>query len=387
MKKIIYIILILLSINCSSNESDQSNIVNNNILPTQTPESMKVKDVAPDLITPTKASKPVKISKPIETSKPSVKNNYERKIVPTIKPSIENKKKTTLYPTATPTITPTPTPTYPANAIVFENLEFELYIREKINKDYITLEDISKIKEIKIGGQIGQTNLNNKISMENINDLKYFKNLEELTIREAGIKDINGIEELQNLEHLDLTGNDIENIERIALLRNLEHLYMYDNKISDIWAFTPQRNPYLKHLWLDGNNIQSLGPFIPSINEFAGQLTHIGISRNPILSENWEQAFNENVRTLQIGGLEIDNKILKELFSQNHGFPNLGYINLGGNKKISDLSPLLKLKSLKEISIEKKVQGSALDALMRDGGIEELEKNGVNVNFVNWAYD
>ena len=60
---------------------------------------------------------------------------------------------------------------------------------------------------------------------------------------------------------------------------------------------------------------------------------------------------------------------------------------MGGNKKISDLSPLLKLKSLKEISIETKVQGSALDALMRDGGIEELEKNGVNVNFVNWNYD
>ena len=43
--------------------------------------------------------------------------------------------------------------------------------------------------------------------------------------------------------------------------------------------------------------------------------------------------------------------------------------------------------TLKEISIETKVQGSALDALMRDGGIEELEKNGVNVNFVNWNYD
>tara|TARA_B100000579_G_C22847310_1_gene865207 strand:+ start:3768 stop:4913 length:1146 start_codon:yes stop_codon:yes gene_type:complete len=381
MKINLIIFLALISISCSSNESDESIKIEGNISPTQTPVSMKEKKVATELITPTKASKP------LATSKPATQNNYERKLLPTVKPATENKKKTTFYPTAIPTITPTPTPTYPANAIVFESLEFELYIREKIDKDYITLEDISKIKEIKIGGQIGQTNLNNKISMENINDLKYFKNLEELTIREAGIKDINGIEELQNLEHLDLTGNDIEDIERIALLRNLEHLYMYDNKISDIWAFTPQRNPYLKHLWLDGNNIQSLGPFIPSINEFAGQLTHIGISRNPILSENWEQAFNENVRTLQIGGLEIDNKILKELFSQNHGFPNLGYINLGGNKKISDLSPLLKLKSLKEISIEKKVQGSALDALMRDGGIEELEKNGVNVNFVNWNYD
>jgi len=381
MKINLIVILALISISCSSDDPNNSTNIEKNILPTQTPVSIKVKALDPKLITPTK------VSKPVETSKPAVKNNYERKILPTVNPSIESKKKTTFYPTAIPTITPTPTPTYPANAIVFENLEFESYIKEMINNPYITLEDISKIKEINIGGQIGQKNLNNKISMENIRDLKYFKNLEKLVIREAGINDIDGIEELQNLEHLDLTGNNIENIERISLLRNLEHLYMYDNKISDIWAFTPQRNPYLKHLWLDGNNIQSLGPFIPSINEFAGQLTHIGISRNPILSENWEQAFNENVRTLQIGGLEIDNKILKEIFSQKHGFPNLGYINLGGNKKISDLSPLLKLKSLKEISIETKVQGSALDALMRDGGIEELEKNGVNVNFVNWNYD
>ena len=220
--------------------------------------------------------------------------------------------------------------------------------------------------------------------MENIRDLKYFKNLEKLVIREAGINDIEGIEELQNLEHLDLTGNNIENIERISLLRNLEHLYMYANKISDIWEFQPQRNPYLKHLWLDGNNIPSLAPFVPSINEFAGQLTHIGISRNPIVSENWDQVFNENVRTLQIGGLEIDNKILEQLFSQKHGFPSLGYINLGGNKKVSDLRPLFGLESLKQISLEQKVQGSSLDSLMRDGGIKELEENGVNIIFVNW---
>ena len=140
----------------------------------------------------------------------------------------------------------------------------------------------------------------------------------------------------------------------------------------------------MKHLWLDGNKIPSLGPFVPSINEFAGQLTHIGLSRNPIVSENWDQAFNENVRTLQIGGLEIDNRILKELLSQKHGFPHLGYINLGGNKKISDLSPLLKLEALKQISIEGYLEGSALDVLMRDDGIKELEENGVDVLRVNW---
>ena len=57
---------------------------------------------------------------------------------------------------------------------------------------------------------------------------------------------------------------------------------------------------------------------------------------------------------------------------------------MGGNKKISDLSPLLKLEALKQISIEGYLEGSALDVLMRDDGIKELEENGVDVLRVNW---
>jgi len=165
--------------------------------------------------------------KQLDSSLESKKNDFERKVIPTLaRDSNDNTKNPIIYPTIIPTLSPTPSPTSNPNAVVFENVEFENYIKEKLGKSlidsYITFEDISNIKEIKIGGQIGQTNLNNKISMENIRDLKYFKNLEKLTIREAGINDIDGIEELQNLEYLDLTGNNIENIERISLLYNLE---------------------------------------------------------------------------------------------------------------------------------------------------------------------
>ena len=328
--------------------------------------------------------------KQLDSSLESKKNDFERKVIPTLaRDSNDNTKNPIIYPTIIPTLSPTPSPTSNPNAVVFENVEFENYIKEKLGKSlidsYITFEDISNIKEIKIGGQIGQTNLNNKISMENIRDLKYFKNLEKLTIREAGINDIDGIEELQNLEYLDLTGNNIENIERISLLYNLEHLYMYDNKISDIWAFTPQKNPYLEHLWLDGNNISSISQFVPSINEFAKQLTHVGLGRNPIVSENWHwnKAFSENSFTLQIPDLGIDDEILYELLSQDHGFQNLQYINLGGNKKIKDLEPLLELKALKQITLDEKLHGNALDRLMRDDGIDKLLEIGVDVRFVN----
>ena len=322
-----------------------------------TSEPIASKPVIKELITPTKASEP------IETSKPVIKELI------------------------------TPTPISKENAIFFENLEFESYIREKINKTstyfdpHITLEDISNIKEIKIGDHFQDTDLNNRINMENLRDLKYFKNLEKLSIREAGINNIDGIEELHNLEYLDLSYNNIENIEKISLLRNLEHLYLYDNEISDIWAFTPQKNPYLKHLWLDGNNISTVAPFVTSLNEFSKQLTHVGLGRNPIVSKNWNQVFGENIRTFQLQGLDIDNKILQELLSQEHGFPNLRHISLLGNKKITDLTPLLELEGLVQIYLDEKVQGSALDVLMRDDGANKLIENGVNVEYVSWGYE
>ena len=325
--------------------------------------------------------------KQLDSSLESKKNDFERKVIPTlVRNSSDNKKNSIIYPTIIPTLSPTPSSTSNPNVIVFENVEFENYIKEKLGKSlidsYITFEDISNIKEIKIGGQIGQTNLNNKISMENIRDLRYFTNLEKLTIREAGINDIQGIEELLNLEEVDLSYNNIENIELISLLPNLSSLFLYGNKISDIWALTPEKNPYLKGLWLDGNNISSIGPFVSSINELSKQLTHVGISNNPIVSKNWDKAFSENIYTLQLRNLEIDNKILKQLFSQEHGFPKLNSVNLGGNKKISDLTPLLEIESLKNIYLDEKVQGSTLDRLMREEGIEKLLENGVNVKLV-----
>ena len=386
MKTNLIIFLAIFSISCSSNPSNETINNKSNILSTNTSEPIAStnddlksleerltklesaienntsgpiasKPVIKELITPTKASEP------IETSKPVIKELI------------------------------TPTPISKENAIFFENLEFESYIREKINKTstyfdpHITLEDISNIKEIKIGDHFQDTDLNNRINMENLRDLKYFKNLEKLSIREAGINNIDGIEELHNLEYLDLSFNNIENIEKISLLRNLEHLYLYDNEISDIWAFTPEKNPYLKHLWLDGNNISTVAPFVTSLNEFSKQLTHVGLGRNPIVSKNWNQVFGKNIKTFQLQGLDIDNKILQELLSQEHGFPNLRHISLLGNKKITDLTPLLELEGLVQIYLDEKVQGSSLDVLMRDDGANKLIENGVNVEYVSWGYE
>jgi len=386
MKTNLIIFLAIFSISCSSNPSNEAINGKSNILSTNTSEPMASTNddlksleerltklesaIENNTLEPTETSKPVikelitptKASEPIETSKPVIKELI------------------------------TPTPISKENAIFFENLEFESYIREKINKTstyfdpHITLEDISNIKEIKIGDHFSDTDLNNRINMENLRDLKYFKNLEKLSIREAGINNIDGIEELHNLEYLDLSYNNIENIEKISLLRNLEHLYLYDNEISDIWAFTPQKNPYLKHLWLDGNNISTVAPFVTSLNEFSKQLTHVGLGRNPIVSKNWNQVFSKNIRTFQLQGLDIDNKILQELLSQEHGFPNLGHINLLGNKKITDLTPLLELEGLEQIYLDEKVHGSALDVLMRDDGANKLIENGVNVKYASWGY-
>ena len=52
-------------------------------------------------------------------------------------------------------------------------------------------------------------------------------------------------------------------------------------------------------------------------------------------------------------------------------------------QKINDLEPLLELKALKQITLDEKLHGNALDRLMRDDGVDKLSEIGVDVRFVN----
>ena len=280
-------------------------------------------------------------------------------------------------PTPTPTpVPPTPTPTPPANAIIFENVEFESKIREMLGKDntgYLLQSDIAKITEIKL----------DKVQFGHIRDIKHFTNLTLLELRGGGIYDLEGIGNLQKLETLDLSGNNLVNIQRLAQLKNLRTITLYNNQISDISSLTPVNLPKLSVLFLDGNNISELSPLMPSDGNLIEQLCCIGIGNNPIKTQNidWAGFFPEKILTLQIGGLGFDDEKLKNLFSAEHGFPNLKYLTLINND-ISDITPLLEIEGL-GIDSSVSLRNNMIDESEFDNPIQTLIERGVNVNYDN----
>ena len=279
-------------------------------------------------------------------------------------------------PTPTPTpVPPTPTPTPPANAVIFENLEFESKIREMIGKDtgYVLREDVSKITDIDL----------ENVQFGHIRDIKHFTNLTKLKLRAGGIYDLEGIGNLQKLEQLNLSGNNLVNIQRLAQLKSLRTLTLYNNQISDISSLTPASLPNLSGLFLDGNNISDIGPLLPSEGNLIKQLCCIGIGNNPINAQNidWAKFTTERILTLQIGGLGLNDENVNDLFSAEHGFLNLKFLNLNNNN-ITDITPLLGIEGLgKDSSVS--LNNNMIDESEFDNPIQSLIERGVKVNYDN----
>jgi len=279
-------------------------------------------------------------------------------------------------PTPTPTpVPPTPTPTPPANAVIFENLEFESKIREMIGKDkgYVLTEDVAKITEI---------NLEN-VQFGHIRDIKHFTNLTKLSLRGAGIYDLEGIGNLQKLERLTLSENNLVNIQRLAQLKSLRNLILYNNQISDISSLTPASLPNLSSLFLDGNNISDISPLMPSDGNLIEQLCCIGIGNNPLDTQNidWSELFHERILNIQIGALKFNDENLNDLFSAEHGFSSLKFLNLSNNN-ITDITPLLEIEGLgKDASVF--LRNNMIDESEFDNPIQTLTERGVTVNYDN----
>ena len=277
-------------------------------------------------------------------------------------------------PTPTP-VPPTPTPTPPANAVIFENLEFESKIREMIGKDsgYVLTEDVAKITEITL----------ENVQFGHIRDIKHFTNLTKLSLRGGGIYDLEGIGNLQKLDRLALLGNNLVNIQRLAQLKSLRSLNLQDNQISDISSLTPASLPNLRSLFVDGNNISDISPLMPSEGNLIEQLCCIGIGNNPIDTQNidWSELFHERILNIQIGALEFNDENLNDLFSAEHGFSGLKFLNLSNNN-ITDITPLLEIEGLgKDASVF--LRNNMIDESQFDNPIQTLTERGVTVNYDN----
>jgi Leucine-rich repeat (LRR) protein len=106
------------------------------------------------------------------------------------------------------------------------NIEEQIRIQVGRLKGNITTKDISHLKGVYI------SSIPN--GLKNLNDLKYFTNVETLQLGKDKLKDISFLSSFHKLKRIDLSGNQISDVSTLKKLKNLIDINLAYNKISDI---------------------------------------------------------------------------------------------------------------------------------------------------------
>lgn len=127
-----------------------------------------------------------------------------------------------------------PTESDDPNVVTFSDINFEILIRDILNKQGgdITKSDLLTITQLE-GWAKG---------INNIDGIEYCKNLEYLNLHNNQISDISVLAGLTNLTGLILSNNQINDISTLTDLMNIETLFLSDNQISDISGLTGLTN-------------------------------------------------------------------------------------------------------------------------------------------------
>ena len=282
MKKYIFILSIISILGCADTEMESTNVVENIIIPTQTPL-----DRVADISVPKDISVPNEIIPEITKQENSQNKNFERKIVPTIDRSSNSSKYREAY--VYETSTPTPTPVSPE--VYIPDSSLEQLIRFEINKSEgnITEKDMQKLNYILSKGELepisdltGLEYAYNLTSIEilegavtNLVPLSNLTKISRINLYQNNVRSIEPISGLFNLEYLDLGSNIINDISSLENINSLEFLDISENKISNIYPISDK--PLLHTLYADDNNIGDIRPIIT-----LKDLSTLSIEDNPI---------------------------------------------------------------------------------------------------------
>ena len=171
----------------------------------------------------------------------------------------------------------------------------------------------------------------------------------------GAITDLSPLSALTQLQYLDLSQNNITNISPLSGLTNLERLFLYQNHIASITAL--QGMTKLQYVALSENSIKDLSPLnnhnaliyleahenqISSLPAFTGmtKLDTLDLGSNKLTSVAQLTGLSAPL-VLMLGGNQI---------STLTGLPtSVTDLSIDQNK-VSDLSPVAKLKNLEAIS-------------------------------------
>ena len=181
--------------------------------------------------------------------------------------------------------------------------------------------------------------------------------LEELTARNAGIRDLSGLEQAHSLKELDLGFNPLADLRPLADLPALESLNL-DGAVTDLQALVPLAR--LQRLSLRSNGIEDLWPLaglvalseldlgdnrIADLQPLAGMgsLAVLRADRNRI-ADLWPLASLAGLEALDLGANRVQD--LQPLA----GMGRLEALRIAGNR-LTELHPLSGMKALADLGL------------------------------------
>lgn len=262
--------------------------------------------------------------------------------------------------------------------VQFHDKTFAGVIRELYGRDDFTGSELQDVSSLVI---------TDNSELTNISDLKYFKNLKELTIHNCAIEDISVLSELQYLKKVDLSDNNIVDLSVFEECPQLEELVIDDNQIKDLTPLSAAYN--LKSLSVAGNNISEIPLEIQSLK----MLNQLDISRNRLINiDNLSDlknlielnvASNKISQTPDLTGLDsvqvlnmADNAL--EYLGYMGTFDQLQELSLSDNY-VSALDVLEGCPNLIKLNISYN-QFTSLDGILVCEGLEHIDLRGTNIS-------
>lgn len=274
------------------------------------------------------------------------------------------------------------------NTLIEQFKDYVIYLNDSIylpysiidDADYISLDNLTltleDINVLSLFKNIEYVAMNN-VTLESISFLNSYTKLETLSIENSNIVDISSLSNLNNLSILDLNNNNITDISPLGNLKNLESLSLANNNITDISVIKNFNK--LMELDLSNNKIvvndDSFTDLVElqSLNLKGNGLSSLTLNSNITyvlleLSDNPNIQLTNNISVYRLyvdnnnlNNLDILTKVNNEqlnIFSAKNNnisnlqilsnFKNLSMIDLSYNKNITDFSPITSLFEVKK---------------------------------------
>ena len=192
--------------------------------------------------------------------------------------------------------------------------------------DYTPIGELTKLKELDLTNQ-------------NVGDASFIKTLTKLSrlyMTNANVSEISWIENLSYLNELYLSDNQINDFSPLSSLQNLKFLQLNNTGFNNLSVLTSMKE--LGSLYLDGNNLTNVSELknIP-------KLYSLSLSNNPNLDVNTIGMYN------QLGWLYLSDMNLQDIsFISN--YTRLESLIMDNNK-ITDITPLFGLNSIWQLGL------------------------------------